>query len=557
MRKIEDSNYILMNKTTIMVLILLPFIGAGCTQKPYGRTMGAEDLTGGRIITRGTSFIDSRGRQVIFNGINKVNKDPLLNYTDPDSLGTFEKFGTWGFNCIRLGVIWDGVEPKPGNYDEKYLDKVEEHVNWAAQHGLYILLDMHQDLYGVSFGEGTRMGDGAPAWATITDNQPHVTGQVWSDSYLISPAVQRAFDHFWANTPAADGVGLLDHYAAMWQHVAKRFADNSAVIGYDIMNEPFNGTQGTRILPVILGEYARLYTEETGKILTENEVLAMWTGEEHRFEAISRLNDRKKYSRVFGMARELNTQFEKGPLQAMYQRVSDAIRAVDTMHILFLEHAYFGNAGVPSGIEPVKGRDGKPDPLVAYAAHGYDLLVDTKNYDSQSNSRVEQIFSQIYETSQNIGIPVLVGEWGAFSGNSEALASSAQFITNLFGSYGFGNTYWSYYQGIDRDLYFTSSLVRPYPPFIGGKLNSYGYDYKTGIFRCSWLESRLVRAPTVIYIPDLETLANDSVKIIPKSRNFVFQPIKTSKSGYLIIPVSGDSVVRTVEFRLNQNASAR
>ena len=54
--------------------------------------------------------------------------------------------------------------------------------------------------------------------------------------------------------------------------------------------------------------------------------------------------------------------------------------------IIFLNHSYFCNSGVKTAIEPVKGVDGNPDPLVAYSAHGYDLLVDTKNLSSSSKT---------------------------------------------------------------------------------------------------------------------------------------------------------------------------
>ena len=538
-------------------LLLLLALCIGCKRKSSFQTTSSQVGSGlintsqNAISISGTRFIDSYGRQVIFSGVNKVNKDPKMNYTDIDSIATFEKFNHWGFNCIRLGVIWDGVEPQPGVYDEKYLDKLEESVKLSSQNGLYVMLDMHQDLYGVSFGEGnTSLGDGAPKWATLTENLPHIKGQIWSESYLISPAVQKAFDNFWANKPSADGIGVQDHYARMWQHVAKRFANNKAVIGFDIMNEPFNGTPGTDLMPLILTEYARLFAEETGKVLSENEVIAIWSDEDMRFEALSRLQSAEKYARVFDTAKNMNQQFEKTALQSMYQNVCDAIREVDTTHILFLEHSYFGNLGISSAIEPVKAKNGNSDPLVAYAGHGYDLLVDTKNYNSQSDSRVELIFSRINETSQRINVPVLVGEWGAFSGGSEAMTSSVKFITGLFERFGFSNTYWAYYTGIEKDAYFTNSLVRPYPPYIGGLLKKYSFNHETGLFSCSWEESHLVKASTVIYIPDMENLVRESITQNPESGKTVITSIKNSKAGYLIIPVTRDSLIRTVEFKL-------
>jgi endoglycosylceramidase len=535
-----------MKNFIILALLLLPLLNA-CRQANDGTEEDLIRSSQNSLSVSGTRFVDSFGRQVILSGVNKVNKDQMMNYTDNDSLASYEQLAKWGFNCIRLGILWDGVEPEPGKYDEKYLDKIEERVNWAARNGIYVLLDMHQDLYSVSYS------DGAPVWATYTDNQPHITGEIWSDAYFMSPAVQKAFDNFWANKAASDGIGLQDHYANMWKHIAGRFADNKAVIGFDIMNEPFNGSQGTFILPQILTAYARLHAEETGKVLSQNEVMAIWANEELRFEALSRMQDADKYSRVIDVAAELNQQFEKATLQPMYQRVGDAIRMADTTHILFLEHAYFGNTGIRSGIEPVKGKNGKNDPLVAYGAHGYDLLVDTKNYDSQSNTRVELIFSRINETSKRMNVPVLVGEWGAFSGNSKSMASAAMFILQLFERFGFSNTYWAYYKGIEDNLYFNSAIVRPYPQYTAGVLNNYSFNHETGIFSCSWEESPAVIAPTVIYIPDIENLSRESISLNPERSSTVIQSIKNSRAGYIIIPVSGKSSIRIIEFKINND----
>jgi endoglycosylceramidase len=533
----------IMNKHLFPLVLILCLLD-GCKQPESSIEAGLIGTSQNAISVSGTRFIDSYGRQVIFSGINKVNKNQRMNYTDSDPIGTFEQFNRWGFNCVRLGVIWDGVEPEPGKYDEKYLDKLEERVNWAAQNGMYVMLDMHQDLYGVDYS------DGAPKWATLTENLPHFTGSVWSDSYLISPAVQKAFDNFWTNIPASDGIGIQDHYIRMWQHVAKRFANNKAIIGFDIMNEPFNGTQGKEIISKMIQGYSKLYAEETGKILSEKEGMAIWSDEKLRFEALSRLQTQEKYARVIDEATEMNQQFEKTILQQMYQNVGNAIREVDSTHILFLEHAYFMNTGVYSAIEPVKGKNGKPDPLVAYAGHGYDLLVDTKNYDSQSNSRVDLIFSRVNETSQRMNVPIIVGEWGAFGDNSDATTSSARFIVGLFERFGFSNTYWSYYTGIEKKSFFINALLRPYPQFIGGTLEKYSFNNENGVFNCTWKESPTVKASTVIYIPDLERLVRENITMIPGSNNIVIQSIKNSKAGYVIIPVSGLSRSRTLEFKL-------
>src|SRR5690625_7193003 len=96
----------------------------------------------------------------------------------------FRVFRDEGINVLRLGIIWDGLEPEPGQYNEAYLKEIDKRIEWAAKNNLYVFLDMHQDLFSVKYG------DGAPEWATLDEDLPHVTGDVWSDAYLMSPAVQ-------------------------------------------------------------------------------------------------------------------------------------------------------------------------------------------------------------------------------------------------------------------------------------------------------------------------------------------------------------------------------
>jgi endoglycosylceramidase len=92
-----------------------------------------------------------------------VCKEKKLNYIGEYVEDDFLRLKQWGFNLIRFGVIWDGVEPEPGLYDDSYLDKLRDQIRMARNNGLYVLLDMHQDLYSAAYG------DGAPSWATIYD----------------------------------------------------------------------------------------------------------------------------------------------------------------------------------------------------------------------------------------------------------------------------------------------------------------------------------------------------------------------------------------------------
>ena len=55
-------------------------------------------------------------------------------------------------------------------------------------------------------------GNGMPAWATLTDGLPNPDAP-FPTYYIQNPALQRAFDNFWANKAGPDGVPLQTHYA--------------------------------------------------------------------------------------------------------------------------------------------------------------------------------------------------------------------------------------------------------------------------------------------------------------------------------------------------------
>ena len=523
-----------MNKFQKLVMVLL--IGTVFTScKDTNENTSNENILPSTITVKGDQFVDNYGRQVILNGVNVGSKNKEEGYIFKGGPELYAKLKKQGVNTIRFLIIWDGLESEPGVYNEAYLKEIDQRIAWAAANDMFVVLDMHQDLFSVNYA------DGAPEWATLTEGKTHTTGAVWSDAYLMSEAVQTAFDNFWANTPAADGVGLQDHYAALWQHIAKRYADNNTVIGYDIMNEPFPGTSGVQSTMILLGAYGQLHYKLTGEVLTEEQLGAMWRDDASRLEALEVISTTENYDFVISQLFDLVRDFETKHLQPMYQKVSNAIREVDTNHILFLEHSYYGNTGVASSIERVTLADGSPDPLVAYAAHGYDLVVDTEAAALAATARVDYIFNQIAKKGKQLKMPVWVGERGAYYDNSESVIPTARHSLNLIEEHLFGNAYWSYSAQLDTMEFFKQVLLRAYPAYTNGKLKSYHNDFEAKGFTMEWEESATDNTATVIYMPHLSKLKNDEIK------SFSIEKINNSDAGYLIIPATGNGRTRTLE----------
>ncbi|MGA2609795.1 MAG: cellulase family glycosylhydrolase [Terriglobia bacterium] len=404
----------------------------------------------------GMQFLDASGMPLLLHGINVINKSKDQGYVGDFSPADFAAIRSWGMNCVRLGIIWDGLEPQPGRIDEDYLERVGKLVGYAKAEGLYVLLDMHQDLYSVKFS------DGAPAWATLDEGKPHTVGAVWSDAYYASAAVQTALDHFWENAPGPDGVGLQDHYAKVWQRVARRFRDEPAVIGYDLMNEPFPGRDALRTEQAILRRLAELLAARKGqKNAAPDELFAMMATPDGRRQITRWLNDISLFTGMMEAGTPIMQDFERGRLMPMYARVRRAIRQVDAHHILFLEPSMSANAAIPSALEPLTDDSGRRDPQQAYAPHGYDIVVDTNSKDLTSNQRVALIFRRHAEFAGKWKMPMLVGEWGAYYDFGAASATLARFAVQQFDALGCGDMYWAYRRELGRSPLLPSLARHP------------------------------------------------------------------------------------------------
>ncbi len=481
----------------------------------------------------GNKFIDVDGRHVVLHGIAVIEKSKAHGYLGSETAEDFANLRDWGFNCIRLGMTWDAVEPEPGKFNDDFLRGLDRRIAWARDNGIYVFLDMHQDLFSVKYS------DGAPAWATLDGGMPHLgESAVWSDAYFTSPAVQTAFDNFWANAPAPDGVGVQEHYARAWRHVAERYANDPTVIGYDLMNEPFAGKQVVPAQLSIMSKLAEVLSGKWGKIVSVPELVAKWSETAGRSEILKAIGDTETYKQIIEVPQPIFQEFDRTKLMPLFQRVTDAIRQVDKRHLIFLETSMASNMGVYSAIEPVKGPDGKRDPFQAYAPHGYDLVTDTPDVATPSNARVEMIFSRHDETAKRLAMPMLVGEWGGFGGVPNA-APAAQFIVSLFEKLLCSETYWAFARDLPQVSAF-AALERPYPAAVAGTILEYRTDFANHKFTCAWNESATITAPTRIYLPDEFFSGKEKVNLAPKGVDFQIEHAREgSRNVFLVIPPTG------------------
>lgn len=217
--------------------IAVALMTAACTPAMHPRHDG--HARGDALVARdGRWFVDHTGRVLDFRGVNFVQKFPpvapgAVGFDDDDAAFLARE----GFNLVRLGVVFGAVMPQPGVIDRGYVDAIAHTTRVLARHHVYVLLDFHQDGYGPLVH-----GNGFPEWATLTDGLPN-PDVGFPTYYIANPALQRAFDNFWENAPGPDGVPLQQHYATALQSIARAVRHERYVVGYDLMNEPWPGTE--------------------------------------------------------------------------------------------------------------------------------------------------------------------------------------------------------------------------------------------------------------------------------------------------------------------------
>lgn len=391
-----------------------------------------------------TWVTDAAGRVVILHGLNQVYKVPP--YTPGrDGFGADDAafLHRNGFDAVRVGVIWAAVEPRPGHYDNGYLRRIATTVRMLARHGIYSLLDFHQDLYNERF-----QGEGAPRWAVQDGGLPNPK-LGFPGNYFANPAANHAWDQFWANAPAADGVGLQAHYARAWAHVAHWFRAGSHVLGYEIMNEPWPGTTWHPCL-----------------------------------------------------APEAGCPVFDATLTAFYQRVVRRIRAVDHTHTIWFEPNVASASAATNHVGTVRGK------RLGWAFHDYCPTISETSQNDGCPQTDDQTIAAMKQYGTTHHIPTLMTEFGA----TRNTANLHEMVA-LADKYRIGWTEWAYTghdktstspngqalvlnphkKPSGRNVVRTSlqALAEPYPMVVSG--TPVRWKYASHVFRLVYRPARANR----------------------------------------------------------------
>ncbi|MCX6400922.1 MAG: cellulase family glycosylhydrolase [Propionibacteriales bacterium] len=458
---------------SIVLAVTAALLAGGLTGLSPARAQESAPLAGPAAVERaqaepaqpqlrrkGRWLVDEQGRVVIVHGFNLVWKlDP---YVPPDTAEGFteadaEWLAQYGFNGVRLGTLWAGLTPDaPGVGDPAYRDGWQRVMDLLADRGIWMQLDMHQDQWHETYG-----GEGVPDWALHRPkllsllppiNLPFPMGYWTPENSLV-------FDEFWANKHHG-----VDDWAAAWQVAAGWWKNQSHLMGYDLMNEPWMGLEW---LACFTGGCQNAYVKE---------------------------------------------------LQPAFEKATRAIRQIDPDNVVWWEPQQLA-AGrpVPTFLEPMAGED-----QLGYSWHNYcqDVFLESQglpfgnveNCWKFSQERTSTALAQ----AKRINAAPMMSEWGATDNLRAIEIDAAVADQNLMGW-----SHWAYKQWQDPttaddaqgmfhdDTDFSSVkqeklrlLVRTYAQATAGEPLSMSFDAKTGDFSYKYRASG-IEAPTEIFVSPL------------------------------------------------------
>jgi endoglucanase len=169
-------------------------------------------------------------------------------------------FKAEGFNTIRLPFNYRLLSPEatPGVYSEEGFAALNQIIQWCKTNGLAVILDMHACPGGQSHDAPADPEHTFWAW------EPGITN--WLEYGVACLWVSNA-DYFaeTGRTPEFNKQRMAD----IWREIATRYASETAIIGYELINEPVlpAGVTSNDLRALLLQVTAAIRAVDTNHIL--------------------------------------------------------------------------------------------------------------------------------------------------------------------------------------------------------------------------------------------------------------------------------------------------
>ncbi len=443
---------------------------------------------------------DEHGRQRIFRGINICIKRNIsaseFRRVVPQK-DTIEKLTSIGANIVRLGITWNCIEPAEGNYNDEIICALREFIEECAKNGIYVLLDMHQDLFSEYF-----YGDGAPKWAIDKGIKSKKPFAIWAEGYFYMDGVQQAFSDFWNNKD-----DVLDKFIKAWAYLADKLSDCDNIIGLDYLNEPYVDKNGRDIF---LNVVKRFYKAATGRNLVPEKyfnsmndkaafafmvlriVFSVKSKKKLR-NILDIMSSRENFGKAVQGLEKFTNPFDRKYYQLFIDKISGAVKIKNAFCVF--EHNYYSNLGIPFEI--------KTGENFVYSPHIYDIFIDSPLYNNySSNERVQYIIDSVRKNQIKMNVPVIVGEWGGAGSLKHCQwIEHIDYIMAQFEKNHWSSIYWALNFGNNK---FLDTFNRPYPVAVCGKIKEIYTETQEKSFRFVWEQDEFFEnknVKTQIYIP--------------------------------------------------------
>jgi len=527
-----------------------------------------------RVDPDSNQIVDSRGRTRIFHGVNFVAKRPPW-YHPPLLEPTYAKhLADWGLNVVRLGIMWSGLEPTEGVYDPEYLEKMQTIVRNFENHGVWVLLDVHQDVASKRFGTY----DGFPDWLVEklredSERQfPWPLKQVdnWFCGYVTYEA-GHVYQGFYNNKYNA-----VDKFAALWGYIAQNFKDFKNIVGYDLMNEPWVGNiyqDGGLVMPGVAGQQNLLpmYNKAVSRIReVDRKTLIFWepvtwshwmpstqVGFMNRLmidmmRKLPLLSTLNLISRACG-GLDVNItsedqQFCQGLTNSSSPRASDGISScIPASNTTAPVNSAFG-----SGLKSIPGGDQEAEKSVMSWHYYFPLFVYDKadhpwymkNF--AHNVFGPMVFNGVDKEVRRLGGGQFLSEFGLCEPDMDRPDSwrtkECNYVLNKADQHSLSWTYWDTSNlGVLWDdagqpvPSIVKGMSRPYPTIVAGSNVKYSYNLETNSFTLKFNPAS--DGETLVYVPPALYEDLPSVRSSPDLKHYFH-----STSHFLIVRKTDEAV---------------
>jgi hypothetical protein len=377
---------------------------------------------------------DEYGRHFIPNGVVIVTEDQLGDLPDLKRQD-YERMRDMGFNMQVIRLCLTRIGGWPGSeFKEDFFKRVDQHIRYAKENGIktmfkMTLYDLTKEIYGI------------------------LTEKEWGD--LL-----------------ANRNGTRDLFVNAWSNLFSRYKDESAVIGYDLLNEPiasdgFNRQYPWDLYPQIFKDietfeqkfFIPLYNEvisNLNKISPEKYALIQWwhyVPKEHRATGLpsAEVSPGIKGKNVFYAPHYYGTQ----PDMMMGRYLKDAL----TMKAPIIIPEY----GAPTFIET-------DTDIETQLLYQLGFMKSANLYDRYCIGLVKAWWCG----SRSFNAKTSNRTWAMFEGNSHSRGAERKYVVDM--------------------------MCRPRPLAIDGVVNSFNYDFATRRFTMDFTSGKGT-AVSEIYLP--------------------------------------------------------